>query len=808
MVYSKTVIIFFIIILFASINGSCQTVQEDKMVDPVEQLLSYTGSCYFDGFLPAKTKVESSPNIVYGKLPIASSYQTQNVIIVTMDGQRICESLLDPTHENIPNIWNKLVPIGTTNLFCQTTVAPASIPGHYSIAIGDREELELDGNDIDSYRARVPTMFECYRKAFNKPETSVFYVSSRDNLTLRTNCSLHPYWGAAYGAVSAYSDSYQSQFQDIYTWQKVSELMDTYHPNIMLINFYAIDQIGHGGDYDKWKETIKRCDGYIYELWNKIQGDPIYSNKTALFITADHGRHDDEHLTGFKDHGGDLCEGCRRVQLIALGPDFKQGVIIKAYQDLIDIAPTTAELLGFNMPYAKGRVMWELFNKITPKGLQKANAAQKSFDPKIAVIRDGYGYHPTIAQVHSPAQHSQGNEQVFYAYLQDDGTPYFDVQLSNNFLLALSPDILASNYILHYIYCGWLPTDGTYTNDRDWQRVFYRRSTDYGCTWSEPVQISDYVLPNFGFWFNKPVLASDAQFLVALFDADTDYIGMNRSYDGGVSWLGFSAIQGGIHPRRPAVGINNNYIHVVCYDLNEMHSDKGNLDIYYYKSQDYGETWTSRYRLTSEPDIYTTKLHRSGFCCTNSLHPESHIHSAFTQLTEQDKESSLEAAAASQQKTDSKTGNAAYTTYTNQISQYNPDIAVLGPNVYVVWMQYESYKKWNVYLVQSTDNGNTFSAPVRLSDGVTDATDPKIIVIGNKVVVSWLRYNTNGDLSIVYIKSNDYGATFSSFQKIPNAPTISLTENYDVTAIGNRVYYCWEEHSSGSSETKITYIEI
>ena len=79
-----------------------------------------------------------------------------------------------------------------------------------------------------------------------------------------------------------------------------------------------------------------------------------------MFITNDHGRHLDGKKDGFISHG-DCCEGCRRIICLAYGPDFKKGVISDLQRELIDIPVTIGELLDFDIPKSKGKVMTELF---------------------------------------------------------------------------------------------------------------------------------------------------------------------------------------------------------------------------------------------------------------------------------------------------------------------------------------------------------------------------------------------------------------------------------------------------------------
>jgi arylsulfatase A-like enzyme len=105
--------------------------------------------------------------------------------------------------------------------------------------------------------------------------------------------------------------------------------------------------------------SIQSTDRQALQLWNMIQNDSIYKDKTALFITNDHGRHCDGHKDGFVSHGGG-CKCCRKISLVAIGPDFKKGKVVSEPSELIDIAATAAEILRIYMPLSKGRFMTDL----------------------------------------------------------------------------------------------------------------------------------------------------------------------------------------------------------------------------------------------------------------------------------------------------------------------------------------------------------------------------------------------------------------------------------------------------------------
>jgi len=133
----------------------------------------------------------------------ASAYVTENVFIVVIDGIRKDEAFADPTHQYIPRIWNDLRPQGTIITEFETRVDTATLPGHFSIASGTWEEVIMDFNSGDGFRPNNPTFFESYRKQFGLPAEETFFVSYADhaeNSMNRLVYSLHPLYGATYGA--------------------------------------------------------------------------------------------------------------------------------------------------------------------------------------------------------------------------------------------------------------------------------------------------------------------------------------------------------------------------------------------------------------------------------------------------------------------------------------------------------------------------------------------------------------------------------------------------------------------------------
>jgi len=93
----------------------------------------------------------------------------------------------------------------------------------------------------------------------------------------------------------------------------------------------------------------KRADRLCAELWQSIQSNPEYANKTTMFILPDFGRDSDIDCRwyGFQHHRtGDAMS--RTTWMMVLGPDVKQNVVVDRPIESIDLVPTLGSLFGFN----------------------------------------------------------------------------------------------------------------------------------------------------------------------------------------------------------------------------------------------------------------------------------------------------------------------------------------------------------------------------------------------------------------------------------------------------------------------------
>ncbi len=271
-------------------------------------------------------------------LLLQSETEAQNVVIAVIDGSRDSETM---GAGYTPMMWDSLRPKGTVWTDFRNEGITSTNPGHASIATGTWQTIENEGNE----RPTMPTVFEYYRSSGGVAETDVYVVAGKYKLDI-LSYSTHPSYGEPYGASVSLAP------MDGLVLNSALSVMSGHHPQIMIINFPDVDYAGHDANWERYLDAIRTVDSLVYLLWQFIQTDPHYKENTSLFITNDHGRHDNGH-GGFKDHG-DGCEGCRHILLMAVGRGFPPGHEVATTRTQIDIAPTVGELLSFPVPYAAG----------------------------------------------------------------------------------------------------------------------------------------------------------------------------------------------------------------------------------------------------------------------------------------------------------------------------------------------------------------------------------------------------------------------------------------------------------------------
>ena len=136
------------------------------------------------------------------------------------------------------------------------------------------------------------------------------------------------------------------------------EIMREFAPHLMLVNFWDMD-VAHWGSYSLYLQAITKTDRLTGMLWDEVQSNPQYKDKTTVLILPELGRDGDMNAAnGFLNHrSGD--PSCRNTWLLAMGAAVPRGETDRPVHH-IDVTATAAEMLGFQTSELAGKPMREI----------------------------------------------------------------------------------------------------------------------------------------------------------------------------------------------------------------------------------------------------------------------------------------------------------------------------------------------------------------------------------------------------------------------------------------------------------------
>jgi hypothetical protein len=139
---------------------------------------------------------------------------------------------------------------------------------------------------------------------------------------------------------------------DPFTHHYALEAIKKHKPKVLYIAYGETDDWAHGGKYDQYIWSAKQTDQYIKEIWETLQADPQYKDKTTLIISVDHGRGITKN--SWKSHGADVPQA-GQIWLMAMGPDTPATGEMKVDGQWSSamVARTVFQLLGLEYPDAK-----------------------------------------------------------------------------------------------------------------------------------------------------------------------------------------------------------------------------------------------------------------------------------------------------------------------------------------------------------------------------------------------------------------------------------------------------------------------
>ncbi len=81
-----------------------------------------------------------------------------------------------------------------------------------------------------------------------------------------------------------------SESFDAFTYHAAVDMIAERKPRVFLLALGEPDEWAHARRYDRYLDSIRRCDRFIRQLWETLQALPEYRGTTALVLSPDHGR--------------------------------------------------------------------------------------------------------------------------------------------------------------------------------------------------------------------------------------------------------------------------------------------------------------------------------------------------------------------------------------------------------------------------------------------------------------------------------------------------------------------------------------
>ncbi|EAZ80236.1 hypothetical protein [Algoriphagus machipongonensis] len=336
------------------------------------------------------------------QVSLAQEYKTENVILITFDGLRWQEvfkgadslmvndtgmikspgSLLDDFWNSdplkrremlLPFFWNTISKEGQIygnraygNKVNNQNSMWFSYPGYNEFLSGFADDERINSNDkINNPNVTLleylNTMPEYQGKVMAFGSWDVFpYIVNEERSGVPVNAGFDIAEGDDLTAEEILTNKLQSEIRgpwggvrlDPFTHSYAMSALKSKKPKVLYIAYGETDDWAHENHYDEYIWSAKQTDAYIKEIWEFIQSDPQYKDKTTLIIGVDHGRGTSK--TSWRSHGSSILEA-GEIWMAAMGPDTPATgeMKIEGQWQSAMVARTVFKLLGLEYPDEK-----------------------------------------------------------------------------------------------------------------------------------------------------------------------------------------------------------------------------------------------------------------------------------------------------------------------------------------------------------------------------------------------------------------------------------------------------------------------
>jgi hypothetical protein len=325
--------------------------------------------------------------------------RTENVVLVTLDGVRVQElfggmnariaehAALDENSDIavarehfwresarerrlalMPFFWGTLAPagivLGNAETGSKVLVRNAikwSSPGYVEIMTG-APQAEVVDNTLVRYPHR--TIAEFIVSELHLDKTRVAQFGSWDGFKMAASSTDGAFFmNGAYEALPPSMSTpetetlvnlradiqglWEESSNDVVTFRLAQDYIRRYKPRFLWFGFGQTDDWSHADRYDRLLDCLHLTDRLLSELWQTLQSDDAYRDKTTLIITTDHGR--GREAGDWMEHD-EAIPGSGDIWIAVIGPDTpaigEAGPTATVYQS--DIAATIARLFALD----------------------------------------------------------------------------------------------------------------------------------------------------------------------------------------------------------------------------------------------------------------------------------------------------------------------------------------------------------------------------------------------------------------------------------------------------------------------------
>jgi hypothetical protein len=327
-------------------------------------------------------------------IAFAQTHKTENIILITLDGFRWQEvfkgadssymrqqqNLKDPEVKSkywreellerrkalLPFFWNTIASqgqlYGNRDLGCKVDVTNDqlfSYPGYNEILTGKADNERVHSNDKfynpnttvleflntqPGFKGKVAafTSWDVFPFIINDKRSGVFVSTGAFPIEGKNLTESEKMMNKLVGTVP---NPLGDVRLDAFTFYYGMDYMKKNKPRAIYFAFDETDDFAHRREYGAYLNSAHHTDSFISELWNYIQSDPVYKDKTTMILASDHGR--GNNAERWKDHGQKVPEASQ-IWIAVIGPDTKGLGEMKGdgqfYQN--QIAKTLAAFLG------------------------------------------------------------------------------------------------------------------------------------------------------------------------------------------------------------------------------------------------------------------------------------------------------------------------------------------------------------------------------------------------------------------------------------------------------------------------------